>query len=114
VTCIVIDGSARSENEYLYLTEDAGETWEIRDYPGGEPHFFTDGTILALDRDQYRSTDSGVSWTKIKIVNWDGQYSFMDPSRGWAVATTEDEIALVATSDGGRTWHIIQPLIASN
>jgi photosystem II stability/assembly factor-like uncharacterized protein len=113
VTCVVDEGSVLSESAYLYLTEDAGETWEIRDYPGGQPNFFNDGTILALGRDQYLSTDSGVNWAKIKTVSWDGQYSFVDPNLGWAVAMSEDEIALVATSDGGRTWEIIEAMISS-
>ena len=113
VTCVKDDGSTLTLRAHLYQTEDAGETWEIRDYPGGEPHFFNDGSILALGRDQYLSTDGGESWTKIKIVSWDGQYSFVDPSKGWAVATNESETALVATSDGGRIWKIIKPLISS-
>jgi photosystem II stability/assembly factor-like uncharacterized protein len=98
----------------LYSTEDAGKTWEILDYPGGEPHFFNDGTILALGRDQYLSVDSGASWINTKTVNWDGKYSFVDPKTGWAVATSDGEIALVATSNGGRTWEIIEPLITSD
>ncbi len=114
VTCVIGDGSALTQRYHLYQTEDAGGTWTIRDYPGGEPFFFSDGTMLALARDQYRSKDSGVSWEKIKTVNWDGQYSFVDPSTGWAVATSEGETALVVTSDGGRTWLIIDPLIASD
>ena len=113
VTCVVDEDSVLSESAYLYSTEDAGETWNIRDYPGGEPHFFDAKTILALARDQYRSTDSGMSWEKIKTVSWDGIYSFVNPDRGWAVAVNEDEIALVATSDSGRTWEILRPLIAS-
>jgi len=113
VTCVKDEGSTLTKRAHLYQTDNAGETWQIRDYPGGEPHFFNNGTILALARDQSQSTDSGVSWEKIKVVNWDGQYSFVDPSKGWAVATTEDETALVVTTDGGRTWGIIKPTIVS-
>ena len=113
VTCVMDDGTALAQRSHLYQTEDAGKTWEIHDYPGGDPHFFSDGTMLALARDQYRSTDGGVSWEKIKTVNWDGQYSFVDPDKGWAVATSDDEIALVVTTDGGRTWEIIKPTIVS-
>jgi photosystem II stability/assembly factor-like uncharacterized protein len=114
VTCVVNEGSTLTESSFLYLTEDAGGTWEIRDYPGGELTLFDDGSMLALARDQHRSTDSGVSWQKIKTVSWDGIYSFADPDNGWAVATSEDEIALVVTLDGGRAWEIIKPLISSD
>jgi len=113
VTCVMDDDTVLAQRSHLYQTEDAGETWEISDYPGGEPHLFSDGTMLALGRDQYLSTDGGANWTRTKVVNWDGQYSFVDPSTGWAVATNEGETALVATSDGGRTWEIIEPLISS-
>ena len=113
VTCVKDDGSTLTKRSHLYQTDDAGETWEIRDYPGGEPHFLHDGSILALGRDQYLSTDGRESWTKIKIVNWDGQYSFVDASKGWAVATSEGETALVVTSDGGRIWEIIKSVISS-
>lgn len=112
VTCVVDEGSGVKERSHLYQTNDAGKTWEIRDYPGGEPHFFNDGTILALARDQYRSTDGGESWVKVKTVSWDGQYSFVDPNTGWAVARNEDETALVSTTNGGRSWVIVRPTIS--
>ncbi len=51
---------------------------------------------------------------KIKSVTWDGDYSFVNPTTGWAVARNEDEIALVNTTDGAATWEIIDPRIASN
>ena len=111
VTCVAEEGSGVEKISYLYRTEDTGKTWEIRNVPGGELYFFSDGTILALGRDQFLSMDGGENWTKIKSVSWDGQYSFVDPDTGWAVATDEDEIALVFTTDGGRTWEIIKPTI---
>jgi hypothetical protein len=46
-------------------------------------------------------------------VNWDGQFSFVDASNGWAVAQAEEEIALVRTTDGGRIWQMIEPQIVS-
>jgi photosystem II stability/assembly factor-like uncharacterized protein len=113
VTCLTAGGSAVDEASYLFLTEDLGDSWTIVEYPGGELHDLPDGTMLALARDQYVSADSGVSWTKVKTVNWDGQFSFVDPNHGWAVATDEDEMALVVTSNGGQTWQIIDPVAAS-
>jgi photosystem II stability/assembly factor-like uncharacterized protein len=112
VKCVVSEGSVVTETSYLYRTEDAGATWEMLNYPGGQPQFFGDSTVLALGREQHLSADGGSTWTRVKVVNWDGQFSFVDPNTGWAVATREDEIALVRTTDGGRTWEIIEPLIA--
>ncbi len=58
-----------------------------------------------------KSTDGGLSWVKIKTVNWDGQFSFVDEKTGWAVATDGEEIALVFTQDGGHNWQLILPAI---
>jgi len=52
-----------------------------------------------------------LSWVKIKTVNWDGQFSFVNQKFGWAVAIANDSIALVFTQDGGRTWQLIEPTI---
>ena len=114
VTCVVANGSTVAETTYLYKTQDAGASWEMLDYPGGKLQFFAEGTMLALGTDQYRSTDGGANWTKIKSVTWDGDYSFVNSTTGWAVARNEDEIALVRTTDGAATWEIIEPRIASN
>ncbi|MFQ5942694.1 MAG: WD40/YVTN/BNR-like repeat-containing protein [Anaerolineales bacterium] len=114
VDCLMLADDDLVESSYLYSTEDTGISWEIHEFPGGQLRFFDDGTMLALARDQYRSTDGGATWTKIKSVEWDGQYSFVDLNTGWAVATNEGEIALVRTTDGGATWEIVEPVIASD
>jgi hypothetical protein len=56
---------------------------------------------LLMGRNSYRSADDGKSWTFIKSVNWDGQFSFSDPQYGWAIARSNTEIALVKTVNGG-------------
>ncbi len=111
VACVGADGP---ENSYLYLTDDLGSSWTIRDFPGGEFHWLGDGTVFALGRDQYISRDDGASWTRIKSVNWDGQYSVVDSLTMWAVAVDGEETALVTTADGGQTWQIIEPVIAAD
>lgn len=56
---------------------------------------------------QARFADGGLSWVAAKQVNWEGQFSFINPQTGWAVARNEDEIALVATDDGDLNWRIL-------
>jgi photosystem II stability/assembly factor-like uncharacterized protein len=73
--------------------------------------FFDAEEALLLGRDSYRSTDGGRTWSHVKTVNWDGQFSFVDPQRGWAVARANDEVALVKTVNGGGTWTEIKPTI---
>jgi photosystem II stability/assembly factor-like uncharacterized protein len=47
----------------------------------------------------------------LKDLNWEGQFDFIDASNGWAVAHAGDQIALVRTTDGGRTWDELDPMI---
>ena len=45
------------------------------------------------------------------MVTWDGQFSFVDPDFGWAVARAEEELALVLSDDRGQTWQMIEPVV---
>jgi photosystem II stability/assembly factor-like uncharacterized protein len=45
-------------------------------------------------------------------VDWLGQFSFVDEMRGWAVARSADASALVRTTDGGRTWELLEPIVS--
>ena len=45
-------------------------------------------------------------------MNWDGQFDFVDESAGFAVARSGDQVALVRTQDAGRSWEILEPVLA--
>jgi photosystem II stability/assembly factor-like uncharacterized protein len=102
---------------YLYASDDGGATWSIYPLPADVLAsndtliFFGAGTALLLGRDMYATKDGGRTWLQIKTVNWDGQFSFVDPSNGWAVATANGQIALVKTVNGGVKWTEIKPVI---
>jgi photosystem II stability/assembly factor-like uncharacterized protein len=98
---------------YTYNFSIENESWQAVSLPTSvESLFFLDSEIgWALGRDLYQSTDGGLSWVRIKTVNWDGQFSFINAKSGWAVATNEGAVALVSTQDGGRTWQQITPTI---
>ena len=101
---------------YLYTTRDGGAAWVSASSPAGTLAFVTGDMGWALGRDLFQTTDGGQTWTKVKTVHWDGQFSFASDLLGWAVArdTTDTGtlIALVQTSDGGQTWSEIHPVIA--
>jgi photosystem II stability/assembly factor-like uncharacterized protein len=101
---------------YLYTTSDGGASWIQASSPAGTLAFEAGDTGWALSRDLFHTTDGGRTWTKVKTVNWDGQFSFVSDTLGWAVARAETDtgtrIALVQTTDGGQTWTIIHPVIA--
>jgi len=59
----------------------------------------------------YLSTSDGRTWSFVRTVNWDGQFSFNDPQYGWAVARSNGEVALVQTIDGAANWTVIKPTV---
>jgi len=98
---------------YLYSSSDRGMNWEIQELPGTiEQLVFLDETWgFAQGRDHFRTRDGGISWEKIKSVTWSGEFSFISTQEGWAVARDGEDIALVHTADGGRTYQIIKPVL---
>jgi len=102
---------------YLYTSEDGGTTWNTYLLPAkvlasqDRLIFFDATNALLLGRDMYRSTDGGHTWSHVKLVSWDGQFSFVGPHKGWAVARANNDVALVKTTDGGNTWVEITPTI---
>jgi photosystem II stability/assembly factor-like uncharacterized protein len=116
VRCVAYTQDSTVTSFYLYATRDGGETWVSAPSPAGTLAFLTEENGWALDRDLFHTTDGGQSWNKVKTVNWDGQFSFVSDTLGWAVARAAADagtlIALVQTSDGGQTWTEIHPVTA--
>jgi photosystem II stability/assembly factor-like uncharacterized protein len=103
---------------YLYASYDGGNTWHTQLLPDkvlasqDTLLFFGDYPTLLLGRDMYQNTNGGFGdWPHVKTVNWNGQFSFIDPQQGWAVARSSGEVALVQTTNGGGTWSVIKPTI---
>jgi photosystem II stability/assembly factor-like uncharacterized protein len=96
---------------FLYSTGDAGRTWRISAYPGGPLLLLNDTTGWALSRRLHKTENGGQTWRLIKTVNWDGQFSFVNEDLGWAVARSEQALALVRTTNGARTWSVLEPVI---
>ncbi len=98
---------------YIYTTQNLGFTWQhaLLPTPVESLVFLDDQEGWAFGREYYKTSDGGLSWVSVKMVNWDGQFSFVDALNGWAVAQNLDEIALVTTRDGAQTWQIIEPTV---
>ena len=112
VTCIeYADDNSKVETSYIYTSIDSGFTWSSSGYPGGALLVLDNDFAFALGRDIYRTHDGGASWQLVKTVNWDGQFSFVSQTHGWAVAREGDEIALVYTENGGGKWDLIEAVI---
>lgn len=111
-----------SEIDYLYSTPDGGSTWDTYILPldfavGIVPTFgllfFDMQHGLALSRNIYRTENGGQTWSVPTVVNWDGQFSYVDIDHGWAVARNPvtGEIALVRTSMSGGPWEMLHPTV---
>jgi photosystem II stability/assembly factor-like uncharacterized protein len=96
---------------YLYATRDGGATWEAVPYPGGTLLFLDPQTGWALSRDIYQTSDGGQTWTRLATVYWDATFDFVSPQVGWAAATNDGEYALVQTSNNGRNWAMLNPVV---
>ena len=98
--------------DILYTTEDGGQNWRANPFPGGTLLMLNPRVGWALSRDIYQTTDGGQTWEKLKTVNWDGQFDFVNERSGFAVARSDGRIALVRTSDAGRSWELLEPVLA--
>ena len=113
VACSNRYGEGQEPVDYLFATEDGGITWTTHELPSssGRMIFFDKHHGLLLGREMWRTEKGGATWERINTVIWDGQFSFIDPWYGWAIAESEaGEIALVVTTNGGETWKILNPV----
>ncbi len=107
-----LKSSTQDPRNLVYLTDDGGATWETHGAPDGQLTFLRPSHGWLFGKDIYWSDDGGRSWSKIKTVSWDGQFSFVSESLGWAIARSGEEIALVRTFEGGETWTLMEPRIS--
>jgi len=102
-----------SGDSAAFITRTADDWTTASAFPfNGRDLLFVGETGWGLGRQVSQTTDGGRSWTPIKTVNWDGQFSFVDSLEGWAVASSQEGSALVHTTDGGRSWEILEAVIA--
>jgi len=111
VTCHKTNGGTV---DFAYTTQDGASTWRTNVFPGGELSIQADGFGWAFGMEISKTLDFGLTWERVKIVSWEGQFSFIDNDTGWAVARAGEEIALVQTVNGGETWQVLEPVVASS
>ncbi|MBP7693522.1 MAG: hypothetical protein KA764_16485 [Anaerolineales bacterium] len=119
VTCQ--DYNTSQGSAWLYRTADGGASWTSEPLPTA----FSAGTFLtpetgwvlgpaanAVEGTLSVTENGGQSLTGVNQLSWTGPLDFVDAQTGWAVARSGDSLALVQTTDGGRTWTVITPRIA--
>jgi photosystem II stability/assembly factor-like uncharacterized protein len=112
VNCVMYEHDPLTYQYYVFTTQDGGATWSSSTYPGERLYFITPDTGWALALKIQRSTDGGLTWTAVSDVSWKARVDFVSDQLGWAVATAEDEMALVMTTNGGERWTMLTPIVA--
>src|SRR5258706_16107213 len=104
---------------FYYHSPDGGQTW--RSWQAGIGEHFVNSRVgwrmvssgPGQPNQLQKTVDAGRSWVTIKSVPWqDVQFDFASEQVGWAVVTLGDLTALVHTSNSGRTWSEIKPVVA--
>ncbi|MGA9532230.1 MAG: hypothetical protein WBR18_05890 [Anaerolineales bacterium] len=111
VMCRTFDGNV-GDQAFLYTSTDDGAHWATVESVPGELIFLSPETLWATGHELYRSLDGGETWVQVKLVSWQGQFSFVSEDLGWAVARSDADLAFVKTTNGGRTWSLEEPVIA--
>jgi photosystem II stability/assembly factor-like uncharacterized protein len=117
MACFDYYNPPKQYTSYFYSSQDGGTTWQTVHLPDkvqaaqDQLIYFGLNNALLLGRDMYLSASDGQTWSFVKTVNWDGQFSFNDPQYGWAVARSNGNIALVQTTDWAATWTVLKPTV---
>lgn len=99
----------------LYSTSDGGQSWRTYHYPAGALQFLDPQIGWSLGKVIYQTVNGGANWTEMGRVPWQGQFSFVDQSRGWAVGRSDSadgrSYTLYRTDDGGQSWTALTPML---
>ena len=122
IQCVYFDQNNTTQT-WLYTTQDGGKTWasSLLPQPYGTMDFINPSGGWWLGRSQndatsgsqfFLTTNGGQTWTALTKTIWNGQPDFIDAKTGWVVARAGDAFALVKTTDGGKTWQELKPVLA--
>jgi len=107
-----------TSHEYV-LTFYAQPRWE--QWMSGADEFFLDNgagwRLFKSSPDSpawiQQTVDGGKAWKTIKTVAWQAaKFDFVNEQDGWAIVTNSDNVALVHTSDSGKSWVEVKPVVA--
>lgn len=113
VSCFDYTTDDTTATHFLYRTSDAAQTFTDVTLPAPRAAFLNATIGFALDRTIYRTTNGGQSWSRASVVTWDGQFSLVDATTAFAIATSQvGETALVRTTTSLRTWQLLRPTLA--
>lgn len=102
----------------IYVTTDGGRTWSTHPPPVYSPIDVIDfidaknGWTASLSGEVYRTTNSARDWTLVGRLSVLGEtvhnVQFLDSKVGFALAVGEFASTTLRTTDGGRTWEVVE------
>lgn len=111
VNCSDYQGTQITSTYYIYTTQDGGTTWTSALYPGTSLYFYSAETGWAISSKIQLTTDGGKTWKPISDVTWTPQMDFISEKIGWAVARSDNAVALVKSDNGGASWSELIPSV---
>lgn len=103
---------SKNTSYFIHLhSENGGKTWNYWQQTG-EVNFINPKTgwqLAAKDDTHYelqQTQDGGLTWVKVKTVEWDGVLNFVNEHSGYALAYNHGIMAVMQTVDGGKTWKM--------
>ncbi len=111
-----------SAQAWLYTTVDGGINWAQYSLPLLYSKIFmlnpSEGFLVgAPNMDPttngavYHTTDGGQNWSIQTSTAWTGAPNFVNATTGWVIAVHNQVTAFVRSSDGGRTWAELKPVV---
>ncbi len=107
---------------WLYSTGDGGVNWVQQPLPfpynnikmlNPREGFLVGAPSLdpSVNGAVYHTTDGGQNWSLQTSTSWTGTPDFVDATTGWVTAVHSQVTAFVRSSDGGRTWAELKPIV---
>lgn len=110
--CHFFDGNHQNANYFIHLhSEDGGKVWKYWQQTG-DVNFINAKTgwqLVAKDDTNHelqQTQDGGLTWVKLKTVEWDGALNYVNDQIGYALAYNQGMMAVLRTVDGGKTWEM--------
>ena len=120
LTCTNFNNS--TNQSWLYTSSDGGLTWFDYVLPAAfgnidmvdsmKGYFVGSNLRDSLAGGEiYTTSDGGNTWLSVIPTNWGGSPDFIDGNNGWVIAIHDKTQALVNTSNSGKFWVELKPLI---
>lgn len=88
----------------MWLSTDAGESWDLLDFESRNPGVISETTLVAGNDDGiYRSTDRGINWEKVAPYKVTGKTPIKYQDHFYWTTTA----GLVYTRDKGNSWYLL-------